>query len=64
MIIELFIVSGIDIGWIEVEALGMISGNWTVVDEILIGICFSILLFTADDIVIERVIVGGFKRDV
>ncbi len=64
VLIGLLIVSVIDNDWIDVEGLGIISGNWTVVGTVLIGICFILWLVDDDDdiIVIDRVIdrvIGG-----
>ncbi len=50
-----------DTDWVGVEGLGIISGNWTVDDEVFIA-TFSFLLLIDDGIVIERVNIGGFKR--
>ena len=43
------------------EGFGIISGNCTGIVEFFVCIC-SFLLFIDDEIVIERVMVGGFKR--
>ncbi len=55
------IVWGIDIGCVGMEGFGIISGNCTGIVEVFVCIC-SCLLFIDDEIVIERVIVGGLKR--
>ena len=51
---------GVNGGGVVVEALGIISGNCIFAGGVLERICAGLLLFD-EEMVIDRVIVGGFN---